>query len=85
MQFDGALGELETLKQQNAEKISQLSVEAEYYRNMYKRSEAAVQQAQEEMAMLRSVKAVNVELMATKQQLQEDLAQVRIKAALSVF
>ncbi|KAK7112713.1 hypothetical protein V1264_012124 [Littorina saxatilis] len=73
MQFDGALGELEMLKQQNAEKMSQLSKEVEYFRNMYKRSESACQQGQDE---LRSVKALNVNLMADKQQLQEDLAQL---------
>ncbi|XP_076455476.1 disks large homolog 5-like isoform X2 [Babylonia areolata] len=76
-QFDGALGELETLKQQNAEKISQLSVEAEYFRNLYKRSESAVQQAQEELSVLRSVKALNVELITSKQNLMEELEQLK--------
>lgn len=73
VQFEGALSELETLKQQNAEKIGQLSKEAEYFRNMYKKSESMGKQAQEE---LRTVKTLNVELMATKQQLQEALAQL---------
>ncbi|KAK7500983.1 hypothetical protein BaRGS_00007863 [Batillaria attramentaria] len=73
LQFEGALNELESLKQQNAEKIGQLSKEAEYFRSMYKRSESMGQQAQEE---LRTVKTLNVELMATRQQLQEKLAQL---------
>lgn len=75
MQFEGAMKELETLKQQNAEKMSQLSKEAEYFRNMYKRSESAGQQAQEE---LHNVKTLNDELLAAKQQLQEDLSQVSL-------
>ena len=73
MQFDGALGELETLKQQNAEKMGQLSQEAEYFRNMYKKSVTTNSQTQEE---LRTVKALNVDLLAAKQQLLEDLEQV---------
>ena len=73
MQFEGAMKELETLKQQNAEKMSQLSKEAEYFRNMYKRSESAAQQAQEE---LHSLKTLNDELLVAKQQLQEHLSQV---------
>ncbi|KAL8565502.1 hypothetical protein ACOMHN_049478 [Nucella lapillus] len=76
-QFDGALGELETLKQQNAEKISQLSVEAEYFRNLYKRSEAAVHQAQEELAVLHSVKTINVDLIASKHNLMDELEQLK--------
>ncbi|XP_076459748.1 disks large homolog 5-like [Babylonia areolata] len=74
MQCDGALGELETLKQQNAEKIGQLSQKAECFRNLYKKSEAVNQQTQKE---LHTVKTLNVELLATKQQLQESLEQLK--------
>lgn len=72
-QFEGALSELQSLKQQNAEKIGQLSKEAEYFRNIYKKSEALVQQMQDEA---RSTKELNAELIAAKQHLQETVTQL---------
>lgn len=69
------MSELQSLKQQNAEKIGQLSKEAEYFRNIYKKSEALVQQMQDEA---RSTKELNAELIAAKQHLQETVTQVKI-------
>lgn len=75
VQFEGALNELELLKQQHADKISQLSKENETFRNLYKKSEAMTQQYQAEIHV---IKLRNVELVAAQKQLQEAIVQVRV-------